>query len=163
MRIISNPLSVDLPAVHAITGNATNADSYEMISEAIAVLRAWRAGETIVPETFCRALAFWLHLGRGLGVLSSRDVWGSIIFFRKESANTNRPGGKCSSTRRPRGVRHVLVTCNSYRCSHGALVPLESIERPGSMALASVRFKCARCDGRDVNAVAYQSEYRPRA
>jgi hypothetical protein len=56
---------------------------------------------------------------------------------------------------RARGVRYVLVTCNAYRCSHGDLLPLEKIRRPGSMALASIRFKCGRCDGRDTNAVAH--------
>jgi hypothetical protein len=50
---------------------------------------------------------------------------------------------------RSRGISHIMVTCNNYRCGHGMFLPLSRIERPGSMALANVRFKCATCGGRD--------------
>jgi hypothetical protein len=55
---------------------------------------------------------------------------------------------------RARGVTHARVMCNEYRCNHAGRVSLDAIKLPGSTALASVRFKCSGCGGRNVNAVA---------
>lgn len=55
---------------------------------------------------------------------------------------------------RSRGVTHARVMCNEYACNHAGRVSLDAIKRPGSIALASVRFKCSGCGSRNVNAVA---------
>jgi hypothetical protein len=91
-------IPLDLAAVRRITGKATRADVYEeLLPEALSVLGDKEANRE-------KAVAFWLCLGRSLDVLSSLDAYGSMTTFNYNAANSNKPGGKCSSKPRPRGA-----------------------------------------------------------
>jgi hypothetical protein len=54
---------------------------------------------------------------------------------------------------RRQGVLGVRLFCSAIHCGHYAVVPFVRINAPESTPFPSLRFKCSKCNGRDIHAM----------